>query len=98
MVWVLSDLVNSTRDWNGIVELLKQPDTWEVEPSMAKMPELVSEKLSDPVVNRQYGILYLTMRRLYAAGQKAGLGWDLHTENIMQRKDGTLVIVDPYFT
>lgn len=98
MVWMLSDLVNSTRDWNGIVELLKQPDTWSVEPSMAKMPELVSEKLSDPVVNRQYGILYLTMRRLYAAGQKAGLGWDLHTENIMQRKDGTLVIVDPYFT
>jgi hypothetical protein len=34
---------------------------------------------------------------LYHTGSINKIGWDLHTENVMQRKDGTLVIIDPWF-
>ena len=27
---------------------------------------------------------------------KKGYGWDPHTENVMKRSDGTLVITDPW--
>lgn len=98
MVWILSDLANIRAPWNNVVSMLKKPDTWGDDPKMSSMPELVTEKLADPAVYKQYGILYQTMSRLYHLGLKNGLGWDLHTENVMQRRDGTLVIVDPYFT
>jgi hypothetical protein len=38
------------------------------------------------------------MRRLYYLGLGQGLSWDLHVDNVMQRSDGTLVIIDPFFT
>ena len=98
MVWLLSDLAKGRAPWNNVVNMMKKPETWELDPSMANMPQSVTEKLADPLTNKQYGILYLTMSRLYHLGLKSGLSWDLHTENVMQRKDGTLVIVDPYFT
>ena len=98
LVWLLSDLAKYRAPWSNIVSLLKKPETWASNPDMANMPKLVASGLADPVVNKQYGILYLTMRRLYHEGLKSGLGWDLHTENVMQRQDGTLVIIDPYFT
>jgi hypothetical protein len=99
MVWLLSDLAKTRAPWDNIVSLLKKPETWALSQSMkAKMPKLVASRLQDPAVNRQYGILYLTMGRLYYAGLKAGMGWDLHTENAMMRNDGTVVIVDPFFT
>jgi hypothetical protein len=45
-----------------------------------------------------YKLLFTTMQMLYMAGKQAGLGWDLHTENVMIRRDGTLVIVDPFYS
>jgi hypothetical protein len=98
MVWVLSDLVSSSKSWDDIVTYMQQPDTWDGAANMEKMPELVKQKLTDPAVSKQYGILHLTMKRLFKVGRQAGVGWDLHTENVMQRSNGTLVIVDPYFT
>ena len=98
MVWILSDLVSSTKSWPDIVLYMQQPDTWDGAAGMEKMPELVAKNLANASVSKQYGILHLTMKRLFKAGRQAGVGWDLHTENVMQRGDGTLVIVDPYFT
>lgn len=98
LTWMLSDLAKTRAPWNNIVNMMKKPDTWSTDPSMSHMPQLVSEKLADPVLYKQYGILYLTMGRLYDTGLRAGLGWDLHTDNIMERQDGTLVIVDPFYT
>jgi hypothetical protein len=98
MVWMLSDLVSSSKSWSDLVLYMQQPDTWDGAQGMEKMPELVKQHLADPTVNKQYGILHLTMKRLFKASRQAGIGWDLHTENVMQRKDGTLVIVDPFFT
>ncbi|CAB4852723.1 MAG: hypothetical protein F2772_11275 [Actinobacteria bacterium] len=98
MVWILSDLAKYRVPWDNIVAILKKSETWATDPNMSNMPKLVASGLTDPVVNKQYGILYLTMSRLYHAGLKSGLGWDLHTENAMLRPDGTIVIVDPFFT
>lgn len=98
MVWILSDLVSSTKSWPDIVLYMQQQDTWDGAAGMEKMPELVAKNLANSGVSNQYGILHLTMKRLFKAGRSAGVGWDLHTENVMQRGDGTLVVVDPYFT
>jgi len=95
-VWLLSDLAKIRAPWSNVVSMLKKPGTWP--PSWQEMPQLIAERFADPVVSKQFGILYLTMSRLYHAGLKSGLGWDLHTENAMMRRDGTIVIVDPYFT
>ena len=37
------------------------------------------------------------MRLVYATGRINKVGWDLHTENVMMRKNGELVIIDPWF-
>lgn len=34
---------------------------------------------------------------LYKTGQINKIGWDLHTENVMHRRNGQLVIIDPWF-
>lgn len=96
IVWLLSDLAKIRAPWSNVVSMLKKPGTWP--PGWQEMPQLIAERFADPVVSKQFGILYLTMSRLYHAGLKSGLGWDLHTENAMLRRDGTIVIVDPYFT
>jgi len=99
MVWILSDLASSIRaTWTSVAKELQMSETWQLDSKMSDMPRLVTEKLSDPATYKQYGILFQTMGRLYQLGLKNGLGWDLHTENAMQRKDGTIVIVDPYYT
>jgi len=97
---MLSDLAETRAPWSNVVSMLKKPDTWWLDPLGTKeyMVEQVTKRFADPAVYKQFGMLYLTMSRLYHAGLKSGLGWDLHTENVMQRPDGTLVIVDPYYT
>ena len=100
MVWILSDLAATRAPWKVVVEKLLDAKEWNADGSgiMSRMPELIRAKLNDERFNAEYNMLLLTMQMLYMAGQKASLGWDLHTENVMQRRDGTLVIVDPYFT
>ena len=44
----------------------------------------------------KYRKFYETFRLLYKIGKKNGWGWDAHTENVMKRSDGTLVITDPW--
>ena len=98
MVWMLSDLAKNNASWGSVVRQLRNPRTWSGSSGMTKISDQVAEKFADPAVSKQYGILYLTMSRLYHSGLRSGLGWDLHTDNVMMRHDGTLVIVDPYFT
>ena len=98
MVWMLADLAKYRSSWPSIVKQLGKPESWAGYPGTENISNEVVKRFVDPVVNKQYGILYLTMSRLYHSGLKSGLGWDLHTENAMLRPDGTIVIVDPYFT
>ena len=55
------------------------------------------EAMQDPATFAEYDKLFKTMQYFYTNGRKLGLGWDLHTENCMQRADGTVVITDPFF-
>ena len=41
-------------------------------------------------------LLFSTMFELYQIGLQKGWDWDLHRYNVMARKDGTPVIVDPW--
>ena len=98
MVWVLSDYAAKKMQWKDVFKELSQPDTWKYwEPPPAK------EIIIDIIKNMsrqdylQYAVLYSVMTLLYHTGRINKLGWDLHTENVMQRQDGTLVIIDPWF-
>ena len=73
---------------------LQDPAEW----STYDNPEIVhTVKHLKPRAWEKYHVLYVLMQLLYNTGQLNNLGWDLHTENVMRRKDGTLVVVDPWF-
>jgi hypothetical protein len=44
----------------------------------------------------RFELLIQTLNKLYSTGSKSNYGWDLHSDNIMVRKDGTPVINDPW--
>lgn len=109
MVWILSDFATKNIEWAEVVKQLPEPKTWGFDTSTnkwragtSKMEKSMPEKLKDVVKTsnfyREYGLLFTVMRLLYVTGKINKAGWDLHTENVMQRSDGTLVIVDPWFT
>ena len=99
MVWMLADLSKYGASWPNIVQQMKKPITWQDSGmKMKNIPQEVARRFADQAVSTRYGILSVTMGRLYRAGIRSGLGWDLHTDNVMMRRDGTLVIVDPFFT
>jgi len=100
MVWILSDFADKRMRWEVLVKELTRNDWFDglTGPMGKQMPAIISSMLNDPQFNATYSILFTTMQLLYLTGKQAGLGWDLHTENVMQRRDGTLVIVDPFFS
>jgi hypothetical protein len=101
MVWALSDMCmdRSYRVWEQVTDTLISTDIWLgcESPVAEYMHELVWEKMRHSDMDG-YKLLFTTMQMLYMAGKQAGLGWDLHTENVMIRRDGTLVIVDPFYS
>lgn len=50
----------------------------------------------DPNELANYRQFFETFRMLYKICKKNKFGWDAHTENVMKRSDGTLVITDPW--
>lgn len=86
VVWMLADYSAKQYDWKKVLELLKKED-----PNYSK--KLMTQNTSKL---KEYKILYKTLRILHKLGQSKGYGWDPHTENVMQRSDGTLVITDPW--
>ncbi len=102
LVWNLSDLATiAFIKWKDVLKQLTSPSGWagaERTRISTNMPALVKNKFqTEPNFEEEIHNLFSTMQDLQLQGKQHGLGWDLHTENIMQRKDGTLVIVDPYF-
>lgn len=96
LVWSLSDLAEvSFIKWRDVLKQLNNPKTWEHYPYGNRWQAAVT-LLQNPQSQEYYHNLFATMQDLYKEGRAAGHGWDLHTENVMQRKDGTLVITDPY--
>lgn len=86
VVWMMADLSAKQMDWKNAVKAIKD----EKDNNAQKFAKLDSTKL------KEYAILYNTLKALHKLGNKKGYGWDPHTENIMKRDDGTLVITDPW--
>jgi hypothetical protein len=99
MVWALSDMVSDNLSWEEVVKELLNPNTWNggMTRVMRKMTMFVPQRMNSPEFNKTYSQLYEVMRQLYQTGQINKFGWDLHTENVMQRSNGQLVIIDPWF-
>jgi dephospho-CoA kinase len=86
VVWMMADLSAKGMDWASAKDDM-----------MAERGKFAKEfsAQNDSKMN-EYKSLYDTLTKLYKAGMKKGYGWDPHTENVMQRSDGTLVITDPW--
>lgn len=98
MVWILSDLATQRTTWERALEIISDEETWE---GFAYPDKVVAVLRTidqwDDQDRAEYGLLFTVMQMLYITGRINKMGWDLHTENVMQRKNGSLVIVDPWF-
>jgi hypothetical protein len=98
MVWNLSEFASNRLSWNKALAALRAPASWEhwtTPPSVNAITRYATTL--DPQSLHEYEVLYKLMVILYHTGKINKFGWDLHTENVMQRNDGTLVIIDPWF-
>jgi hypothetical protein len=98
VVWILSDLATQRTTWERVLQIVSDEATWEG----FAYPDKVAAVLRtidqwDDRDRAEYGLLFTVMQLLYTTGRINKMGWDLHTENVMQRKNGSLVIVDPWF-
>lgn len=97
IVWFFSDYVSNGAKWEKVDSKLSYPKTW-YEFSSRNANSLALKWTSlKPEQKSQYQLLYIVMDILYKTGKINKMFWDLHTENAMQRQDGTIVIIDPWF-
>ncbi len=98
MVWYLSDFATKNTPWAKVKEFLGTPKAWQ-DTDFSSVANQLALKVSSlkGVKEAKYSLLYTVMTLLYHTGRINKLGWDLHTENAMQRRDGTIVIIDPWF-
>lgn len=96
LVWALSDLSTvAFIKWHDVLKQLKTPSFWKHYQYGTRWKPAVA-MLADPKSEEYYHNLFSTMQDLHNEGRSAGHSWDLHTENVMQRKNNELVITDPY--
>ncbi len=98
MVWYLSDFAVKNTPWEEVKKFLSTPAAWQ-DTDFGPITNQLALKVSNlkGVQEAKYALLYTVMTLLYHTGRINRLGWDLHTENAMQRRDGTVVIIDPWF-
>lgn len=95
VVWLMSDLAMKSIDWSKAQKSLFDPDSYIGENGEAivnKLKKIGKERLD------YYRLLYNTMIKLRRKSKKLGYDWDLHTENVMMRSNGDLVITDPWMS
>jgi hypothetical protein len=64
--------------------------------SLKKLSPKEYKRLLNNLGPKNLQILLITLLSLFRLGKRQGWYWDLHASNIMKRKDGTPVIVDPW--
>lgn len=98
LVWQMSDLVTHGHKWNEAYKLMLKSSTWKNWDESPSTDEIIDFlKNLNKITYLKFDVLYTLMLLLYKNGKINKMGWDLHTENVMERKDGTLVIIDPWF-
>lgn len=93
---VLNDMSNAVQedvDWNTYYQDMEYQDDEEAQSWYAPVWNRMTNSAEKV---RMWGEFYRTMQVLYKLGSRQGYAWDLHGDNIMQRADGTPVIVDPW--
>lgn len=99
IVYVFSNYATRRMPWEEVKQGLTIPKTWyetEYFERQANQFALKMSKLSK-LEEAKLSVLYNVMVLLYHTGRINKMGWDLHTENAMLRRDGTIVIIDPWF-
>lgn len=94
VVWLLADYSAKQLDWKNVKKLISKESMKSYYPNSEKLQKKFLATDNKKV--KEYEIFYNTLRKLHKIGNTKGYGWDPHTENIMQRRDGTLVITDPW--
>lgn len=100
MVWYFSDYVTKGTPWKQVkAELSSQDDNKWLHTDWHNVARGMADKVADFNTKQEamWSQLYNVMMVLYKTGQINKLGWDLHTENVMRRRSGQLVIIDPWF-
>lgn len=95
MVWQLADYAVKNISWENVYRELQDPEQWKAWHDPDKFVNAV-RNFTDKQ-KHDYAYLFTLMQLLYRTGQAKKLFWDLHTANMMQRADGTLVVVDPWY-
>ena len=111
IIWAFSEFAASKMSWSEVEDIMGNPETFEyfgdnpqqyyfmakhtAPKKFAKAWQTIA--MTDKNKLLYYQLLYETMATLYKYGRANNMGWDLHTENVMRRKDGTLVITDPFY-
>jgi len=109
VIWYFSDFVQAQDPWNAVDYALGLPDTWEdyfgTRKDKTKLAtnfanawqSLSGSDGANPQKLQELKTLYKVLSMLYSTGKINKFGWDVHTENVMQRGNGELVITDPWF-
>jgi hypothetical protein len=98
MVWLLSDLATGKLNWPAVKNQLMDPQSWSDYTGELDAQDIIGAvRAMRPAELQAYQQLYKVMTLLYHTGRINKIGWDLHTENVMQRSNGELVIIDPWF-
>lgn len=97
MIYIFSYLVPRTRTWGQALAALKDPHTYRYVdgPDPAEIVRHV--RSLDRTELAQYRVVFSLLMLLYRTGRINRFGWDVHGGNVMQRRDGTLVVIDPWF-
>lgn len=96
VIWLLSDIAARKKNWPQAKKDLLKPQNWQHYHDDHTDNNKLMQMLADTNLDK-YENLYKIITLLYHTGRINRFGWDLHTENVMQRKDGTLVVIDPWF-
>lgn len=109
VIWYFSDFVQAQDPWNAVDYALGLADTWEDYFGTRKDKTKLAAEFANawqslsgsdgknPQKLQELKTLYKVLSMLYSTGKINKFGWDVHTENVMQRGNGELVITDPWF-
>jgi hypothetical protein len=99
IVSIFSDGASKKRKFQAVIKQLTDPYYLGDQGGSKKPLQTANYFRSlDKETLAKYQVLYQLMVVLYHTGRINKFGWDLHVGNVMKRKDGTMVITDPWFS
>jgi hypothetical protein len=94
VVWFFSDFIMKKTPLEKVDRAMSNPKLWQEYGNVKYAKQWAN---LDDRKKAEYQLLYTVMQLLFQTGKINKFAWDLHTENAMQRRDGTIVIIDPWY-